>query len=476
MVWGLDSYYSVAYISKLVAVAQESVSNFVDECAICVQGGNGGAGCVSFRREANVSRGGPDGGDGGAGGDVWLVADHNIASLLAFKDHPHRRAGHGKHGSGKRRHGARGQDCLVYVPEGTTVKSQQGEFLHDLLASGERWLAAEGGEGGKGNSRFLSNRLRAPAFAEQAESGEERWLKLELKLLADVALVGFPNAGKSTLISRISAAKPKIAGYPFTTLEPNLGVVVGGGGSARGKVDGAGGGGSPGDMNDFDWVVADIPGLIEGASQGVGLGTRFLRHIERARVLVILLDPMAADGTSPKRQLEVLLRELKSYSAELLERPRLVAISKADLLAQAPAEQLREVEPVDGVFSAVTGEGLSELVKAMGEQVRLDRETPRIATAASMRDSDIIIHRPLTDLITASREKAGWRISGRAAERAVALSDLTQPGALEFALDRLNKLGVETVLRRAGVKQGDSVYVGQLEFEYADDEVFLRDA
>jgi len=441
-------------------VAQESVSNFVDECAICVQGGNGGAGCVSFRREANVSRGGPDGGDGGAGGDVWLVADHNIASLLPFKDHPHRRAGHGKHGSGKRRHGARGQDCLVHVPEGTTVKSQEGEFLHDLLVSGDRWLAASGGEGGKGNSRFLSNRLRAPAFAEQAESGQERWLKLELKLLADVALVGFPNAGKSTLISRISAAKPKIAGYPFTTLEPNLGVVVAGRSSA----------------SEFDWVVADIPGLIEGASQGVGLGTRFLRHIERARVLLILLDPLAADGTSPKRQLEVLLRELKSYSAELLERPRLVAISKADLLAQAPADQLGEVEPVDGVFSAVTGEGLGELVKAMAEQVRLGRENSKPGVAASRRDSDIIIHRPLADLISASREKSGWRISGRAAERAVALSDLTQPGALEVALGRLNKLGVETVLRRAGIRPGDSVYVGQLEFEYVDDEVSLKDA
>lgn len=446
-------------------MARESVSNFVDECAICVQGGNGGAGCVSFRREARVARGGPDGGDGGAGGDVWLVADHNIASLIAFKDHPHRRAGHGKHGSGKRRHGSGGQDCLVHVPVGTVVRSQAGEFMCDLAASGQRWLAAKGGEGGRGNAKFLSNRLRAPAFAEQAEAGEEHWLKLELKLLADAALVGFPNVGKSTFISVISAAKPKIADYPFTTLEPNLGVVVGSG--------------------DFDWIVADVPGLIEGASQGVGLGTRFLRHIERARVLVILLDPMATDGTPLKQQLDVLCRELAAYSPQLLERPRLVTVSKADLLEQLPEEELSEmlaeVEPVDAVFSAVTGQGVSQLVDRIGEQVSQQREasanqsTRAAPELAGPSPDEVVIHRPLTEVIAAQREKSGWRISGRAAERAVALSDLTQPGALEIALERLNKLGVETILRRAGVRDGDSVYVGQLEFEYADDEVYLRD-
>lgn len=474
-------------------MAREAVSNFVDECAICVQGGNGGAGCVSFRREARVARGGPDGGDGGAGGDVWLVADHNIASLIAFKDHPHRRAGHGKHGSGKRRHGSGGQDCEVHVPVGTVVRSQAGEFMCDLAVSGQRWLAAKGGEGGRGNAKFLSNRLRAPAFAEQSEQGEERWLKLELKLLADVALVGFPNVGKSTFISVISAAKPKIADYPFTTLEPNLGVVV------------AGGAGRGSDSGDFDWVVADVPGLIEGASQGVGLGTRFLRHIERARVLVMLLDPMAADGTTLRQQLDVLFRELAAYSPQLLERPRLVTVSKADLLEQLPkaelAEQLAQVEPVDAVFSAVTGQGVGQLVEKIGGQVRQQREAATQAASAPAKSApaesasaesapvetaphpdlagpsadEIIIHRPLADVICAEREKSGWRITGRAAERAVALSDLTQPGALEFALERLGRLGVETVLRRAGVRDGDSVYVGQLEFEYADDEVYLRD-
>ena len=462
--------------TRSTASGRDAASNFVDECSICAQGGDGGAGCVSFRREAQVARGGPDGGDGGNGGDVWLVADHNVSSLLGFRDHPHRRAGHGAHGSGKKRHGAAGQDCLVHVPEGTVVRSQQGELLADLVKSGDRWRAARGGEGGRGNAKFLSNKRRAPAFAERLEKGEERWLRLELKLLADVALVGFPNAGKSTLISRISAAKPKIAAYPFTTLEPNLGVV------RDGSRDGL-----------ADWVVADVPGLIEGASEGVGLGTRFLRHIERARVLVVLLDPVGEHGLAHQR--EVLLGELEAYEPNLLARPRLVAVSKADLLLGLGEDVRSEIESLtaDAVFSAATGEGIEELVAMMGTEVsrakaaadladggsaQAAREAQRSGVAgesqakgddASAAARSRVVHKIVPDGISLERESDGWRIIGRDAERAVALTDLSQPDAMAYALDKLNKLGVDRILRREGARDGDTVRVGDAEFVYADD-------
>src|SRR5688500_12098889 len=287
-------------------------SGFVDEAQLNVRGGDGGAGCVSFRREGPVTMGGPNGGDGGKGGDIWLVADRNVASLLAFKDHPHRRAQDGIHGKGKDQHGRRGESLEVKIPEGTIVSDlYSGEVLADLANSGDRWLAAAGGRGGRGNAKFLSNRRREPTFAEQGEHGEERWLKLELKLMADVALVGFPNVGKSTLISVISAARPKIADYPFTTLEPNLGVV---------RLD-----------DETEFVVADLPGLIEGASEGRGLGHQFLRHVERARVLVLLLDLSPLSEHSPEEQERILLEELGRYQPDLLERPRLVVGSRADL-------------------------------------------------------------------------------------------------------------------------------------------------
>src|SRR5438132_2261112 len=290
------------------------MSDFTDEAMVNLRGGDGGAGAVAFRREPYVDRGGPDGGDGGKGGDVWLAADRNVASLIAFRDHPHRRATSGAHGSGNKRTGATGDDLVVPVPEGTIVRDRDGVVLADLVQSGDRVLAARGGQGGRGNAHFLSNARRAPGFAEQGEYGEERWLRLELRLIADVALVGFPNAGKSTLISVISAATPKIADYPFTTLEPHLGVVR---------------------HDDTEFVVADIPGLIEGASEGKGLGHRFLRHVERARALAVLVDLAAVAPAGPSEQEEVLLRELGAYRPELLERPRLVVGSRADLAAAA---------------------------------------------------------------------------------------------------------------------------------------------
>jgi len=411
------------------------VSAFVDECGLNVRAGDGGAGSISFRREAHVAKGGPDGGDGGKGGDVWLVADRNVASLLAFRDHPHRRAGDGTHGMGKNRHGHAGADAEVHVPEGTVVRDRDGTVLADLVHHGDRWLAARGGRGGRGNARFLSNRRRAPSFAEQGERGEERWLRLELKLMADVALVGFPNAGKSTLISRISAAKPKIADYPFTTLEPHLGVV---------RLD-----------DGFEMVVADIPGLIEGASEGRGLGHQFLRHVERARVLLLLLDLASAEGRSPAEQEEVLLRELGRYRPELLERPREVVGSKAD--APGRAEW-------DGpVISAVTGEGVRPLLGRLRRRVEEAR-------AAEPEPESVVVLRPVAEGVSVERVGEGeFRVHGRAAERAVALSDLTNPEALAYADARLRQLGVGRALARAGAREGDVVHVGDFSFDYEPD-------
>ena len=413
------------------------MSNFVDECGLNVKAGDGGAGCVSFRREAHVDRGGPDGGDGGNGGDIWLVADHNVASLLAFRDYPHRKAQSGKHGSGKRRHGANGSSELVNVPVGTLVKDSAGSVLADLSSSGAKWLAAAGGRGGKGNTRFLSNRRRAPSFAEQGEHGEEQWLNLELKLLADVALVGFPNVGKSTLISRVSAAKPKIADYPFTTLVPNLGVVKG--------------------SEEFEMVIADIPGLIEGAADGKGLGHQFLRHVERARVLAILLDLAPYDGRDVHSQLEILLRELGNYKPELLERPRLLISSKADVAAQDALEDSLKV-------SAVTGEGVQEMKYKLELLVKEARE-------AELTNSDeIVIHRPSPKGISVSREGNIFIVKGRQAERAVALNDLTNIEALEYIQFTLEKIGVNKALRKAGIREGDYVQIGELQFDYMDDD------
>lgn len=436
--------------SYSVAVAQ-----FVDECNLHAKAGDGGAGSVAFRREAHVAKGGPDGGDGGNGGDVWLVADHNVASLLAFRDHPFRRGGDGTHGMGKGRHGKSGDDVVVPVPEGTVVRDRDGTVLADLLHAGDRYLAAEGGRGGRGNARFLSNRRRAPAFAEQGEEGEERWLRLELKLLADVALVGFPNVGKSTLISRISAAKPKVADYPFTTLEPHLGVV---------RLD-----------DGYEYVVADIPGLIEGASEGRGLGHQFLRHIERARVLCVLLDLAPVAERPPAEQLAVLLDELGAYQPDLLERERVVVGSRADLApdgedgtaGEAAATPAGEDLPIDLRISSVTGAGIPQLRGRLAAAVAAAR-------AQLAEPSQFVVHRPAGEGYRVVREGGGWVVDGREAIRAVALSDLTRADALDEAHRRLKRLGVDKALARAGARPGESVRIGGLMFDYEDDEGLHR--
>jgi len=410
------------------------MTGFVDECNLHAKGGDGGAGCVSFRREAHVARGGPDGGDGGSGGSVWLVADRNVSSLLAFKDFPFRRADDGTHGQGKKKHGRTGDDLIVKVPEGTVIKDFDGELLADLVTAGDRWLAAGGGHGGRGNARFLSNKRRAPAFAEQAEIGEEKWLRLELKLMADVALVGFPNAGKSTLISRISAAKPKVASYPFTTLTPHLGVVR--------------------RNDDFEMVVADIPGLIEGAASGKGLGHQFLRHVERARVLLILVDLADVEGKSPSEQEEILTRELGDYDATLLNRPRMVVGTKSDVATL----------PWTGpTISAVTGQGIDTLVGELRQLVEQARATDEQPT-------QYVVHKPVPEGIQVIRHDDGtFEVLGRQAIRAVALSDLTDIDAMSHAQERLQQLRVPRALARAGATAGDVVVIGSFQFEYEPD-------
>ncbi len=416
---------------------------FVDQAQLHARAGDGGAGAVSWRREAHVDRGGPDGGDGGHGGDVWLVASVNESSLLGFRDHPFRRATDGTHGSGSKRHGARGKDLVVPVPVGTVVRDRDGAVVCDLTTEGRVpwWPRAARGAGA--TPRFLSNRRRAPAFAEQGEKGQEFWLNMELKLMADVALVGHPNAGKSTLISTVSAAKPKIADYPFTTLEPHLGVV-----RIGGVRDGT------------EFVLADIPGLVEGAAEGKGLGHQFLRHIERARVLVVLLDLAAPElgGEPPATQLRILLSELGAYRPELLERPRVVVGSKADI--GSDDEGLCDI-----VLSAATGTGVAALVERLGAVVRQAR-----ADAVAAATSEVIVHRPVPEGVDVRRAGPGaWVVVGRAAERAVALSDLNDDGAQAEVVRRLRRLGVDRALNRAGAREGDEITVGTMTFTWGDE-------
>jgi GTP-binding protein len=329
---------------------------FIDRVKIKVKAGHGGNGVTAFRREKFVPRGGPSGGDGGKGGDVWLVADSGVNTLLHLRYNPEHAAERGGHGEGSNRSGRAGEDVLVRVPVGTQVlDTDLGDLLHDLTREGERWLAARGGRGGFGNAHFASSTNRAPRYHQEGGEGEERELQLELKLLADVGLVGFPNAGKSTLISTISAAKPKIADYPFTTLEPHLGVV---------------------DLGEYrTFVVADIPGLIEGAHGGAGLGDRFLRHVERTVLLLHLVDVSSASGRDAVSDYETIKHELVAYDPRLAERPQIVVATKLDALDEPERlEALRRRVAEDGLdfhgISAVTNRGVRELVGAVA--ARLD--------------------------------------------------------------------------------------------------------
>jgi GTP-binding protein len=384
-------------------------------------------------------RGKPQGGTGGGGGDVILRADPSVATLLRYDRRPHHRAGDGTHGSGDLRHGKRGSDLVLSVPLGTVVAEQDGTVLADLVEAGSEVVVLRGGRGGRGNADFVSPALRAPEIAEQGEYGPEAWFTLELKLAADAALIGFPNAGKSTLISRVSAAKPKIADYPFTTLSPHLGVVS---------------------FDDREFVLADIPGLIEGAAAGKGLGHEFLRHVERARALVVLLDPSPLQEHAPAEQLRILLGELERYQPDLLDRPRLAVIGKMDL-AEA-AEALSSMPDAIGL-SSLTGDGLTEFLHLVAAMVEESRRV-------SPDRPGYLLHRPVEDDFAVKRDGPGWIVEGRAALRAVAFADLTVASAAAMAADRLRKLGVDKALEAAGAAPGDTVRIGELEFEFQPSE------
>jgi GTP-binding protein len=414
--------------------------DFVDEVRVNVRGGDGGHGASSFLREKFRPKGGPNGGNGGDGGSVILRVTQGVATLSELGHHPHQRADRGVHGQGSNRHGAAGADRVIPVPAGTLVRDADGEMLADLTDEGASFVAARGGRGGRGNASLTSARRRAPAFAERGETGEERWLQLELRLLADVGLVGLPNAGKSSLIAKLSAARPKVAAYPFTTLTPNLGVAEAGG-------------------NRF--VVADVPGLVEGAAGGRGLGLAFLRHLKRCRVLCYVVD-LAEE--SPADTLRILRGEIAAYDRDLVERPSLVAGNKVDLPEARERTPEAEKAAPPGSFhpvSALTGEGVDALADSLAAAVERER------TARPADEAPVMLRiRPESAAVVVRRENGAYRVVSSRAEQLIARYDLTNPDAIRYVQERLVSLGVEDALSRAGAREGDEVRIGEQAFDF----------
>jgi GTPase len=425
-----------------------------DKAKIWVEGGAGGNGSVSFRREAHVPRGGPDGGDGGHGGDVVLVCDESKRDLGALKGSRHFRAERGRHGEGSNRHGARGEDLEIPVPAGTQATTVDGSAV-DLVAAGQRAVVANGGRGGHGNKRFATSTRQAPRFAEKGTKGEADWIELRLKLLADVGLVGLPNAGKSSLLARLTRATPKVADYPFTTLSPVLGTL---------------------ESDDRQAVVADIPGLIEGAAEGAGLGHEFLAHVERCSMLVHLVDLAPIEGT-PEANYETVRAELGAHGAGLERLPDLVVLSKRDLLESEKAEAaVAEWERRLGgeglgvlAVSAATGEGLDELrIRILDELPEVPLPGVEAATEpAGEFEAEHRVYRPAGEGgYRVEREEDGaFRVLGRGVELLFERHDVRNEEALAYLEQRLGEIGVIAALSRAGFEPGDDVRIGEHEFE-----------
>lgn len=435
-------------------------NTFTDLSHINVRGGDGGAGCMSFRREAFVPKGGPDGGDGGRGGSVIVEADPQLSSLIDYRYKHHFRAERGTHGQGARRHGRDGEDLVLRVPVGTVVReldpaTQTPAYdLADLTLPGERVVVAPGGAGGRGNIHFVTSVRRAPAFAEKGEPAQEHWIELEMKLMADAALVGMPSVGKSSIIARVSAARPKIADYPFTTLVPNLGVARATSGQS--------------------FVVADVPGLIEGASEGRGLGHQFLRHIERTALILHVVDVTGGyEGRDVEDDYRTINEELSAYAAELSARPQIVVANKCDMPGTEDAvARLRAVAEADGrpffAVSAATGAGLDELVSSCAAEVaRLRAEAAESGPAVDLserwererqrRDRQIKVRR---------EERHAWRVSGTQVERMVVQTDWENDEAVAYLQHRFDRCGLDEALAKAGAVNGDEVRILEMSFTY----------
>lgn len=423
---------------------------FYDYAKVNVKAGDGGNGIVAFRREKYVAMGGPAGGDGGHGGSIILQADEGLRTLIDFRYNTHYKADRGEHGQGSSMHGRRAKDKVLRVPVGTVVRdAETNTVLADLTKPGQTVVVAKGGKGGRGNTHFVSSTHRAPTLAENGDKGEERWITLELKLLADVGLVGFPNVGKSTIISRVSAAKPKIADYHFTTITPNLGMV---------KVD-----------EGKSFVMADIPGLIEGAAEGAGLGHRFLRHTERTRVLVHVLDISGSEGRDPLEDFKVVNEELAKYNERLTKRPMVIAANKTDIAdGDDNLQRLKEALPEYEIFpvSAATGEGLKPLIYRLSDildtveldEVEAPKEEELKITKVEEKEKFII-----------ERDMSGdFVVSGPEIDRHWNRTQFENDDAVARFLQIVEAMGVVKALRTAGAKDGDTVRINEIEFEFMD--------